>query len=534
MHKIRQFILGIIVLSSLNSCLSSKKAVKKIPADASFVMKVNMVSIALKLFREDPDVKKDAAYFLDMSDKDGETEMTRRLQKSGINFIRAYVFGNPALEKDSYFALAFSINNHRRFHEFYERYAETHLIKEIDDGIKYVKLYPGILMGWTEDVLVILRMGNKESEDTLVTKLKSIFNTSEEESLLANNENFESIHHLFSDVLFWGDLGKLSQIPKFQNFVQSHNRLGLLNFSDNYLQSFLHFKHGEIHAETKYFVSDSTANRYQNLLRSHIHRKIVDNVPAHEMEGLVSVGTHMNEIWPLIEDLDLLDLAHKSSRLIDLSVDEMFSMFNGDAVLVLKEIKEKPLEDVYEDVGDMFNTGNSGRRLRYVVAFGLGLAHDRTLYEDLINSLLETSLLKQKGDGYYVFFNEIFLLERDGILYVSKAPEFEENFENKAGLHDKEIDHLASHNGLLLYLNRNSLETIILREGIPNNKIMNLLLNLPVESFLFNMHTLHENHIRGDFTIKLTESEKNSIVIFYQALKESFFENLSLQNLNQD
>jgi len=511
--------LGLLISLSITGCLSSRQAALHIPAESGVVLKANLLSLMLKMhhakgtFREDfSQVAKSSAI--------PENQLIGRLQSSGINFLRAFMFSTFEEDATNYFALNFPVSNPKKVEPFLKLVFDTLNVQK-EGGISFFKLSERSILAWTDEVITYLNMPKSAKFELPFQKAQAILTMPEDSSLLMKNDNYRKLNKVWAEVTVWANLGRMAQSPGMQKFLSSHEVTKDIKLNNTYLQSLAHFHRGKMNAQTELFLSEQGHKRYKNLFRPSINPTVLYEAPiGNTPRGMLALAVNMSEVHTLLEDLHLTDEAQRAAEIVNLPLDQLMAIFSGDVVLFMEDDTLTQVVSANRQNANPQKMKRKGPQHNYMI--GLGLNSDRTNLDSLINELITSSLLVKKED-HYLFFDEYIIIERPDALYITKVQDKTQQFAPDPAFGNAHVRELATKNALVFYGGRSLIDGLIHRKAVEDDNLLLDLIDLPLLYSVFHTENLQDNITKGSLATHFTDADENSVVIFYNHLKELLF-----------
>ncbi len=497
--------IGLCSLWMLSACAKISPSALSIPDDAFFASRANVLRATHQL-RDwknlDLPSWKDVLREEFSIDLDADTIPRANFLASG----KAYMFGNLFEGEDNYVALALSIRNRKKLEEFI-----TTLNSDLE--LKTFKKFHYIiknksLMGWSQNVLILIDARQSPTEDHLENTFKKIANLKKENALVTTNENFYQALNQYYDVTAWVNISRLGETEILNTFAQN------VNLEENYFHLYANFDEGKISTETKYFTNPELYAGYQKLFSRSVNKKVVINTPLAAPAVIVAAGVEPQGLSRLLEDIEWTEKAKNLVNSVTLSLDQFLEMISGDVVLALKDVSH--LEEDFKDTTMALKDKASMADL--VLGFGI---KNQNIYDSLESVLLEAGLLEQKED-YQMFFGEVYVLKKDSIVYLTKNSEVKDDFFRGIKLDNEHIRSLTEDNWFMMYADESIAEKTIKGQSLIKEVTRNLLRNknLRLESASITLASTDNKKEGGQSIILLKDKYANSLLAMLEVIKE--------------
>ncbi len=502
--KILLFLSSVLLISS---CLSSRRATLHIPENAAFVLKTNVLGVALKIMHAEHIFKEDMAKI--MKDTLHSKHIFGKVAKSGINVIRAYTYGDITNKDSNYLAVALPMFSAKKFNRFIEPLIKDKPIQTDTNSLnpyQYMNFGKTMMIGWTDKVLITYLKNNSQSEEELKRNFERLILLKKEESLIKKNKNFRKLNNLWGEVTFWANVEKFTQSELAQSVLLSNSLTRTMSFKSHFWNGFLNFEDGKISIDSKYYFSSKHYKQYQSLYKGYIKKEVIFDAPVADPYAVIALGLNVSEIKKLLIEKQLIEQVEKAAKFTGLELDELLEMLSGDIILLLKDIK----------------TGKDGKR-KFDYAVGFGVKTQETL-DKLLQVFFESGLLRKEGDGY-VFFEELFLIEKGHTFYITNSQEIHQDFLNGASFKNEELSSLAQDNSVLFYTSKEFLQQLL-----NNTKHSNSIFSkIPIESIDMDMTKLEYDTFNGNVYINFDKKDENSLMILYHILKQELSKILNVK-----
>jgi hypothetical protein len=413
-----QLILSGFMWVLLTACGISTDNSKFIPQNASYVVCVNIENLMDKV--ETPENLLNNEFFKSLSGNitlDVEY-LLKRLPTSGIDFkSKAYLFGDATEKKENnYNAFSFKINDERAFDTFLNNYPNHNFNIQTFGGVRYTILDNKSILGWMNQVGILLSVNEKSSEKSLRDRLFKLRDLPEEQALKVKNEQFRKLQETKYDFAAWANLEAYNMPIK-----QFLKKFLILNadLRDNYLISTATFEKGEVFVDLKLFNLNQSLLEYKDILKKDIDKNLISTIPARHPMSVLGFGLDMKGMQKVYKDSGvetLLNTFFNVKEITGSSPQEIMEMMSGDILAVLEDIQNQ----------------TDSSEVRYETVLGLGIKKKETL-DKILNKLVQSSLLVKKDNFFMSPKGDWLVFEKDQALFLVTKPELKEIILNKAG-----------------------------------------------------------------------------------------------------
>ncbi|MEO1653403.1 MAG: hypothetical protein AAFU64_07660, partial [Bacteroidota bacterium] len=362
------------------------------------------------------------------------------------------------------------------------------------------------LLAWSKKLLVLVDARPAPTESHLISIFDNISRVKDSTSLFLTNDSFRKSLTRVYDASMWVDMEKLGMSKLLTPFAEN------VDLKDNYLQIHANFDEGLVTTKTNYFASDFLFQKYAPLLDQPIDSALLSNLPLEDPAIMVAASMAPHGIDQLLMDINLKEKVENLLSIVSLNIDQFTEMISGDVVLVLKDVEN--LNEVMEDA-------DSANNKQLVSDFVLGFGVNNKVVYDSLQSLLMNSGLVVQEEGYKVFFNEVFILEMDSLIYITKNETIKNDFLAGTYLKNPAILSMAENNWLAVYADESISQRTIKGETLFKEIAGNLLRNenLQMESLKFTYGTI-SNKNEGTSELILKNKDVNSLLAMLEVLKE--------------
>lgn len=471
-----------------------------------------MLSVALKLVHAEYEVKEDIANFI--KDTNHVEHILGKANKSGINFLRVYTFGQLSKPDSNYIAMAFPLMNPKRFEKFINHMLPPEKLHLQEDIRKFIKINDKTVIGWDHEVVMLYHSLDSLSGNEAIVALDSILVIDPKNSLFVNNENFRNADKLWAEAMLWLNMEEFTKIKPVEQLLQSNPFTKYKKFDENYFSGICKFNKGEITLETQYHIPKDQYKKNKDIFKGFINEETVYDAPVENPLAVLATGFEATALPQMIAEMQLMEKVEKACSFANTTPDELFQMFNGDMVLLLKDVRANL------KIPDENNLTPKKRRYDYAIGVGIG---NQEILDKIFKLFIESGLLKKEGDGY-IFFDELFLIEKGHTLYFTNSEELHNDFKNGALFKDLTMTKLSQENSLLLYLNHllpDKMQRI--GENTEANKTADLWWNIasqiPMSTADIVMEDFDKNVLKGEMILSMKDKEANTLLVIYHLLK---------------
>ncbi len=494
----------LLAVVCLSACTKSTH-LTVIPHNATFVGKANLVKIGLKIPRRKAFINEVIGEVLGNQSKDNFGEM----KNTGINFLTPYIFGGKTGVNKGYFAIALPLNNAKKLEEFIVKMDQKANIQS-ERNVKYMELGSGNILGWDTKNLLFLSSVKLKDNRSLKEELLRLHNLNSNKMLLNANKNFEVFQKTKSDMGLWLNMGELNKTKTVQLITSK------IDLRDNYSHVFTNYKKGKIEMEVNYFAGDSTQRGYNNLFKSAITSKLVNSIPVDNPLVLAATSFSMEGVKKILKDKKLYARVDKSVRSLGTNFQELSNLLNGELVFGLSDIRmverEKKIVDEYTK--EVFIEKETRPVADFVVAVGV---NNEAVYKRLMKTFMQSGMV-QKDGSHYTFYKELFMIEKNKVLY----------FTNNTGLRSSILnDKHMQNNGIIQFMQGKSgaIQTNAhfagkLGQSATFVKILRDLKFPAINNIRMYFTNENKKTIQGKCVIDFKNKKENALVLLFNTFKK--------------
>ncbi|WP_299454442.1 hypothetical protein [uncultured Microscilla sp.] len=494
----------LLAMVCLSACTKSTH-LTVIPHNATFVGKANMVKIGLKIPRRKAFINEVLGEVMGNESKDNFGEM----KNTGINFLTPYIFGGKTALNKGYFAIALPLNNAKKLEEFILKMDKTARI-QVEKTVKYMELGNGNILGWNTKNLLFLTSVKLKDNRNLKEELFRLHNLSGRKMLLSANKNFKVFQKTKSDMGLWLNMAELNKTKTIQLITSK------ADLTDNYSHVFTNYKKGKIEMEVNYFAGDSTQQSYNNLFKSAITSKLVNSIPLDNPLLLAATSFSMEGIKQLLKDKKLYARVDKSVRSLGTNFQELTNMLNGELVFGLSDIRlverEKKIIDEYTK--EVFIEKETRPVADFVIAAGV---ENEAVYKRLMKTFLQSGMV-QKDGGHYTFYKELFMIEKNKVLYFTNNARLRTGILNDQHMQNSGI--LQFMQGKSGAIQTNAHFASKLGQSATFMKILRDLKFPAINNIRMYFTNEDKKTIQGKCVINFKNKSENALVVLFNAFKK--------------
>ena len=485
-----------------HSCGNQVENSKYIPQNTSFVLCFNMANFSekasdwLELLNNDIpflNIKKDDVFLENLHD-------------SGVDFNSiAYFFSNMHIEnEDVYYALSVRLSSESKFDEFLRKSSSQAPEIKSYSGMRYAMIGNKSIIGWVNKVAIFIYKEAKTDEKVLREALLKLRDLPEDQSLNANNKQFQKLRISEYDIATWVNL------ESYEWWVKQSIRRFLLpiviNLQENYLTAVTKFEKGKIFVDTKLYNLNESLKEYQNLVKSGIDQHLILSQPSFEPMAVLGLGLDMNGVKQLVDNIMLQYIKEQTISMTGVTPDDILEMLSGDMLTILKDIKP-----------------DTSAQPGYEYLFSMGIRQKQTL-DSILNKFSSEGTIAKRDSFYYAPEQEIYMIAQDSILFITPSIELR----NKVFAFQKQsseigLPEMARESFIMAYSNVERESRQKLPEDLFNgDKIFEGITKYtetPLESFSINTQPLKDTISQTHIVLNMKDKAENSLQILVNTFK---------------
>lgn len=479
---------------------STRPSMRCIPADVFYASRANALRATYQVLEWKQVLKKE----LDI-DLSQDTVKNPFFLASG----KAFVFGNIMQAEKNYTALSILLLSKRNLEKFLKSLNPNLPVESFKDY--RFTLRNRSMLAWNKKHLLYINAPHAENEHQLRALFRKLVTLKKNEMLVETNENFKKALKTDKDLAMWLNLARLTEAPKIKEWVED------INLKDNYMHLQANFDDGQVSVATQYFTNPKLFQDYQTLLSSHVNKQLISNLPIAKPAMLIAIGIKPAGIEQFLKDIKFSTKADNLVKSITLTFDEFLRMFSGDMVVALKDIESFEHLLPHDSIRDMRHTSD--------MVLGIGI-QNKPIYEKLKKNLFETGILEDKKD-HRLFFGEIFVLERDSMVYFTKNEMVKDDFLQNVKFDNPKLVEFMSDNWFFLHADEKIGEKALEGSSLFKEAARNLLKkeSLKLESATIQIaNTRKKEKGKADALLFLKDKNANSLLAMMEVLREIIFQ----------
>lgn len=259
----------------------------------------------------------------------------------------------------------------------------------------------GMHIVWNDEVLI---MGFGAAMPDLQDKIESFLNTTPKNSIYTNNNLQKSLDRDF-DIANWTRIDPFLEQASDDLFT---TMLGIdrKDLSDNYINSYLHFREGEIEGESYFDLKRGLTNDLQLLFKDEVKTKFGKYMPGGNLVGMMAAAVDLKGINQLLIEKHVKGAGMQKLKEYGLSFDDVIRAFTGEVAIGLYAGADRSAEPLVVLPIEKRN------RFRALLDFAL----DKEILEDLGDSryamkggAYDDAMFQRVGDMLYISSDEALL-----------------------------------------------------------------------------------------------------------------------------
>lgn len=396
------FIIAIVVIFS--SCGKKNNNGKMIPADALFVVQVDIKSMESKLPLED--LKQSELFkklIADSSAPEWRKKILENPAASGIDLDNGITFFVTRNSGQNYIVAEGKIKNENDFEQFNKNFDSSQTIKK-EDGINLLNLQDKSIVGWKDNYFAYVASAPENSykdfkwndttnlqpnnpvdnSATLSAFCKNLFSLKTDSSL-AGNDKFNALLKESGDIHAWQNNEALIKSTPSMNML---SMLKLDAFTkDNIITYTVNFENGKIAVDQNVYVSKELSDVLKKY-EGPINMDMIKNIPSQNVVGLLAFNFKTEGIKELIKLTGADGLVNTYTQQMGFTLDDFSKATNGDFLLAFSDLKmPKTSLNKNDTLENNLDNGNFKPEFNYIFSVGIG---DKTSFQKIIDVLKKT------------------------------------------------------------------------------------------------------------------------------------------------
>lgn len=473
-----------------------------IPQDAFYAARANVLRSTYQV----PEWKEVLKRELDIDLKQDTTKKPLFLASG-----KAFLFGNILQGEKNYTALSILMLSRRNFEKFLKS-VNPNLVIETYKDYKFT-LRNRSMLAWNRKHLLYINSPHAANENKLRELFMRLVSLKKNEMLIEgkDKDNFYTAIKTDKDLSLWVNIEQVGNAPKVKEWIDN------VNLKDNYMHLQANFDDGEVSVATQYFTNPKLFQDYKMLLSGSVNKKLIENLPIDKPALLIGLGVKSEGIAQFLKDIKFTQKAENLVKSITLTFDDFIKMFSGDAVIAFKDIKS--LEHLLPP--------DSLREAKHTsdMIMGIGIKN-KVIYDTLKNTLMNTGILEKKDD-HYLFFGEMYVLERDSMVYMTKNEIVKDDFVKGAKFGNAKLLEFVSDNWFFLHADEKVGEKALEGKSLFKEAARNLLKKeeLKLESATIQIaNNRQKEKGKADAILFLKNKNANSLMAMLEVVREIVFQ----------
>ncbi|TAE71634.1 MAG: DUF4836 family protein [Bacteroidetes bacterium] len=503
MFQTRKYLLIIFVAIFLfaNACGSKKIEPTYIPNDVSGVICIDLKSMSNKAT--------DFSNAIKVMSGDKYSFINQAFN-AGLDYQKqAYIFvySSPELSQN-YTAGYMPLTSAKTFETALKKsIQENKMNNEMKkkDGWHYFSHENQAILMWNEKQVFFLVKGDKSDEEKLFVEAQKILKTPQTESLEAKQTSFKNLIGQNFDAAYWINPNfSTKNIPYLSNIEGLEMLLGIPKLIDEQFGT-MSFEKGEILTKNTIKFNTENFKKFKNLIKPSYNQDLAKNIPLSDPIFVASFGLDMRGLEKTLDELKFLEKLKIQVSLLDMKIEDFFTMLSGDVVISGQTYGAKDFQD-----NDFL--------------IGLGL-EKKELFDKFIDDISSVGLIKKKKGYYVINYDDyrFFLIEKDKSLFLTLSPELRDKIIKENAKISEKLANSIGNQSLLFALDYNKLNKFIPWDSLQtNHSSKSIYQNIFKELDTFEVQAepwgneIQKTNIR----LKLTNKSRNSISIMAEILEK--------------
>jgi hypothetical protein len=496
---------GLLLLSGFSACSRFTPSVSCIPKDAFFASRANILRATYQVPNWKEVLKEE--FELDLN---ADTVSKPAFLASG----KAYIFGDIFKAEENYIALSIAMMNKRNLEKILKKMNPSLNFEEHKSPHRKYKFIVRnkSLLAWSGSHLMFINARQAGNESKLREIFKRLADLKREESLMSANENFSKALSNDYDLALWLNIAKVGDIPLLKKFAKN------VNLKDNYMHLQANFDEGQVSTRTQYYTNPTLYQAYKTLLSRSLNKQLLENAPVAYPAVLMASSIDPTGIKQFLKDIEWTEKIGNMVHAITLNLDQFVDMLSGDFLVLLKDVAHLEKNRLKTD-----SSHTEDKKMLSDLVLGVGI-RNRAVYDTLKNNLLRTGILEKK-ENHYEFFHEIFVLEKDSMVYFTKNELVKGDFYKGLRLDNPKILKMTTENWFMLHAEQSVVDKSIKSKKLLGEVARSLLKNpnVKLETATIQLANIG-NKSRGESLVLLQDKTANSLLAMLEVLKEIVYQ----------
>lgn len=183
---------------------------------------------------------------------------------------------------------------------------------------------------WNDEVLI---MGAGPRESAWKRDLEAFLNTTPKNSIARNRNLQKSLDKDF-DIANWSRIDAMLQVDD-ENLFTTLLGIDQNDLTDNYINSYLHFRKGEIEGESYFDLKRGLTNDLQLLFKEEVKTKFGKFMPGENLMGMMAAAIDLKGINQLLIEKHVKGAGMQKLEEFGLSFEDFVRAFSGEIAVAL-------------------------------------------------------------------------------------------------------------------------------------------------------------------------------------------------------
>lgn len=339
---------------------------------------------------------------------------------------------------------------------------------------------------WNDEVLI---MGAGPQESAWKRDLEAFLNTTPKNSIAKNRNLQKSLEKDF-DIANWSRIDAMLKIDD-ENLFTTLLGIDQKDLSDNYVNSYLHFRKGEIEGESYFDLKRGLTNDLQLLFKDEVKTKFGKFMPGENLVGMMAAAIDLKGINQLLIEKHVKGAGMQKLEEFGLSFEDFVRAFSGEVAIAL------------------YATPDDDAAPLVVLPI-----EKKKRFETLLNFALDKEILVDLGNGRYALearsYDDGMLLRVGDMLYVS----------NNEYLLDKIASDRYDRGGQTIENMANLMPDNIVSAYTSSNGIA--LMDDAIKDMPFDEFKMIANRKKVAFLIKMKNGDSNALWQFFNEMNKVY------------
>lgn len=373
MRNSKLFIISGLLWLLAASCSNMPEHAKYIPKDAIAVVGLNTKALSKKIaWNAIMGSKLLDEMKAKMPDKSAAAE---GLEDAGIDVLNTtyfYYTHNAAIGSYNYITAIVPLSDAKKWETYVLKNFNNPAIKEVNKH-KEALLEKDIYAAWDNDMAIVRKGFSNEFSDTefsdtdtlmanapvantdlnpekMATDMQTAFMI-QKDNEITTDKRFSKLQTQSDDITIWINYDvMMTKINALGNGFTGGLALGNSLWKDAALAGGLNFEKGKVEGDINYYVSEEMGEVYSKFGGKNADKDMIDRLPMQNLNAIMAANISMEGMKSMLEKMGLLGFMSLGLAQSNLTADDVFQSFTGDAAISLSDFKTYPSTQTIPDL----------------------------------------------------------------------------------------------------------------------------------------------------------------------------------------